>query len=113
MPSYKKGRLDLRLNRRGRAPSATHQQAKDALFISPPRNAKVPFEEEKKATRRMESKFDVDTKKPIIHIRFSSVHQEERSEVAKQLCGFDLDYTFGPCVGLTRLQRWGKNNQLQ
>lgn len=61
------------------------------------------------ATRRMESKFDVYTKKPIIHISFSSVHQDERSEVDKQLYGFDLDYTFGPCVGLTRLQRWGKN----
>ncbi|SAL95506.1 hypothetical protein [Absidia glauca] len=112
MPSYKKRRLDLRLNRRGRAPSAPHQQANSTLFISPPRNDKVPFDKEKKksctATRRMESKFDVYAKKSIIHIRFSSVHQDERSEVAKQLCGFDLDYAFGPCVGLTRLQRWDR-----
>ena len=28
------------------------------------------------------------------------------TEVEKLLRGFDLDPTYGPCVGITRLERW-------
>lgn len=35
------------------------------------------------------------------------VHQEGRTTVDKKLRAFDLDYKYGPCVGLSRLQRWG------
>ncbi|ORZ11482.1 DNA polymerase delta, subunit 4-domain-containing protein [Absidia repens] len=34
------------------------------------------------------------------------VHQENMKEIDKQLRAFDLDYSYGPCVGLTRLERW-------
>jgi hypothetical protein len=35
------------------------------------------------------------------------VHQEHLSETDKLLRAFDLNYAFGPCVGIKRIDRWG------
>lgn len=43
---------------------------------------------------------------PVV-IFYYVVHQEHLSEQDILLRQFDLDYKFGPCVGLTRLERWG------
>lgn len=68
MPSYKNRGLDLRLNRRGRAPSPAYQQAMGV----PPKDAKVLFEEKEtcKVTRWTASKFDVCAKKPSLTFVF-------------------------------------------
>jgi len=36
----------------------------------------------------------------------SPIHAEEESKVYKMLRVFDNTYDFGPCVGLTRMERW-------
>ncbi|KAI8139399.1 DNA polymerase delta, subunit 4-domain-containing protein [Fennellomyces sp. T-0311] len=40
------------------------------------------------------------------------VHQEHLSETDILLRKFDLDYKFGPCVGLTRIERWNRAQKL-
>lgn len=35
------------------------------------------------------------------------VHQEHLGETDKLLRAFDLDYKYGPCVGIKRIDRWG------
>ncbi|CAJ0840941.1 17710_t:CDS:2 [Entrophospora sp. SA101] len=35
-------------------------------------------------------------------------HYDDLSEEERILIAFDMDYTYGPCVGLTRLQRWNR-----
>lgn len=37
------------------------------------------------------------------------VHQEHLDDTDKLLRAFDLNYAFGPCVGIKRSDRWGKN----
>ncbi|KAI9300505.1 DNA polymerase delta, subunit 4-domain-containing protein [Cunninghamella echinulata] len=34
------------------------------------------------------------------------IHQENLGEVDKMLRNFDLDYKYGPCIGMSRLDRW-------
>ncbi|KAI8338698.1 DNA polymerase delta, subunit 4-domain-containing protein [Chlamydoabsidia padenii] len=44
--------------------------------------------------------------------RHIEVHQDNMNRVDKLLRAFDLDYKYGPCVGLSRLQRWERANAL-
>jgi len=39
-------------------------------------------------------------------------HYDDLSEEERILIAFDMDYTYGPCVGLTRLQRWNRASKL-
>nr|CAG8491087.1 12081_t:CDS:2 [Entrophospora candida] len=39
------------------------------------------------------------------------LHYDNLSEENKFLIAFDLNYKFGPCVGITRLQRWDRANK--
>ncbi|KAL1927426.1 hypothetical protein VTP01DRAFT_3663 [Rhizomucor pusillus] len=58
---------------------------------------------------------DVDKhrkKKRLTGPRPIRIHQEHLSEQDILLRQFDLDYKFGPCVGLTRLERWERAEQL-
>ncbi|KAM8841806.1 DNA polymerase delta subunit 4 isoform 2-T2 [Synchiropus picturatus] len=36
----------------------------------------------------------------------TEAHQEVREEELQKLRQFDLDWRFGPCTGISRLQRW-------
>lgn len=36
------------------------------------------------------------------------VHWASLNETDRLLRTFDLDYKFGPCVGIKRIERWGK-----
>ncbi|KAM8841805.1 DNA polymerase delta subunit 4 isoform 1-T1 [Synchiropus picturatus] len=36
----------------------------------------------------------------------AEAHQEVREEELQKLRQFDLDWRFGPCTGISRLQRW-------
>ncbi|CAO3653830.1 unnamed protein product [Mucor fragilis] len=36
----------------------------------------------------------------------SKIHQEHLDETDKLLRAFDLNYAYGPCVGIKRLDRW-------
>ncbi|KAM9792275.1 LOW QUALITY PROTEIN: DNA polymerase delta subunit 4 [Neosynchiropus ocellatus] len=36
----------------------------------------------------------------------AEAHQEVRDEELQKLRQFDLDWRFGPCTGISRLQRW-------
>ncbi|KAI8384674.1 DNA polymerase delta, subunit 4-domain-containing protein [Radiomyces spectabilis] len=51
-------------------------------------------------------------RKPKARPRPIAIHQEHLSEVDKLLRQFDLNYTYGPCVGLTRLERWERAQAL-
>ncbi|KAI8331855.1 DNA polymerase delta, subunit 4-domain-containing protein [Chlamydoabsidia padenii] len=77
--SYKQGQINLRLNRR-------------TCFS--------PIDDDKKSPV-----LDYKEKKPPKRIE---IHQEHRTEMEKQLYGFDLNYNFGPCIGLSRLERWDR-----
>nr|CAG8436032.1 8646_t:CDS:2 [Entrophospora candida] len=39
-------------------------------------------------------------------------HYDDLSEEERILIAFDMDYTYGPCIGLTRLQRWNRASKL-
>lgn len=41
-----------------------------------------------------------------------TVHAEDQNRVHHILRAFDLDPTFGPCLGMTRLERWKRANSL-
>jgi hypothetical protein len=36
------------------------------------------------------------------------IHWASLNETDRLLRTFDLDYKFGPCVGIKRIERWGK-----
>lgn len=40
------------------------------------------------------------------------IHQEHLSETDKLLRAFDLNYAFGPCVGIKRIDRWERARAL-
>ncbi|KAI8990874.1 DNA polymerase delta, subunit 4 [Mycotypha africana] len=40
------------------------------------------------------------------------IHQEHLTETNKLLRAFDLDYTYGPCIGISRLERWERAEKL-
>ncbi|KAI7904201.1 DNA polymerase delta, subunit 4-domain-containing protein [Cokeromyces recurvatus] len=40
------------------------------------------------------------------------IHQEHLTDIDKLLKAFDLNYIYGPCVGLTRLDRWERAQRL-
>ncbi|KAI8061000.1 DNA polymerase delta, subunit 4-domain-containing protein [Gongronella butleri] len=40
------------------------------------------------------------------------VHQETMDETDKKLRAFDLSYAYGPCVGLSRMERWERAQTL-
>ncbi|KAL7312886.1 hypothetical protein PS15m_008597 [Mucor circinelloides] len=42
----------------------------------------------------------------------SKIHQEHLDETDKLLRAFDLNYAFGPCVGIKRLDRWGNSRTI-
>ncbi|RIA96804.1 DNA polymerase delta, subunit 4-domain-containing protein [Glomus cerebriforme] len=39
-------------------------------------------------------------------------HDEDYTPIDKLLHAFDLNYQFGPCIGLTRLERWERAHRL-
>jgi len=39
-------------------------------------------------------------------------HDDDYTPIDKLLHAFDLNYEFGPCIGLTRLERWGRAHRL-
>ncbi|GBC00473.1 hypothetical protein RclHR1_03870013 [Rhizophagus clarus] len=39
-------------------------------------------------------------------------HDEYYTQIDKLLHAFDLNYKFGPCIGLTRLERWERAHRL-
>ncbi|KAI9273110.1 hypothetical protein BDA99DRAFT_500065 [Phascolomyces articulosus] len=45
-------------------------------------------------------------KQGLIHEIKAGIHQEDLSQTDILLRKFDLDYQYGPCVGLTREERW-------
>ncbi|GAN05593.1 hypothetical protein MAM1_0096c05064 [Mucor ambiguus] len=40
------------------------------------------------------------------------IHQEHLGETDKLLRAFDLNYAYGPCVGIKRLNRWDRAHNL-
>ncbi|KAI9483806.1 MAG: DNA polymerase delta, subunit 4-domain-containing protein [Benjaminiella poitrasii] len=40
------------------------------------------------------------------------IHQERLVEIDKLMKAFDLNYIYGPCVGINRLDRWERAQQL-
>ncbi|KAI8082941.1 DNA polymerase delta, subunit 4-domain-containing protein, partial [Halteromyces radiatus] len=40
------------------------------------------------------------------------IHQTHLSDMDKKLRAFDLNYQYGPCVGLSRLERWERAQAL-
>ncbi|KAI7853971.1 DNA polymerase delta, subunit 4-domain-containing protein [Circinella umbellata] len=52
------------------------------------------------------------SKRSMIYDIRAGIHQEHLSQVDILLRKFDLDYQFGPCVGLTRLERWNRAKKL-
>jgi DNA polymerase delta subunit 4 len=43
---------------------------------------------------------------------FLAFHDEDYKSIDKLLHAFDLNYRFGPCIGLTRLERWERAHKL-
>ncbi|KAJ8659342.1 hypothetical protein O0I10_005057 [Lichtheimia ornata] len=64
------------------------------------------------------SKMDLDKKPteaataPSSSPRVVGIHQEHLSQEEILLRKFDLDYKYGPCVGLTRMERWLRAEKL-
>ncbi|KAI8637113.1 DNA polymerase delta, subunit 4 [Parasitella parasitica] len=58
-----------------------------------------------KQHKQPETNAQVETKK-------LEIHQEHLNETDKLLRAFDLNYDFGPCVGMKRLDRWERAQKL-
>ncbi|KAK4515091.1 uncharacterized protein ATC70_002701 [Mucor velutinosus] len=43
----------------------------------------------------------------------SKIHQEHLNETDKLLRAFDLNYAYGPCVGIKRMDRWERAYNLE
>ncbi|CDH51335.1 predicted protein [Lichtheimia corymbifera JMRC:FSU:9682] len=52
------------------------------------------------------------TEAPSSSPRVVGIHQEHLSQEEILLRKFDLDYKYGPCVGLTRMERWLRAEKL-
>lgn len=50
--------------------------------------------------------------KTDIHDVGHPVHSKDETEYTKVLRKFDLSYEFGPCVGVSRLERWKRAEAL-
>mmetsp|Transcript_10715 Transcript_10715/g.66043 ORF Transcript_10715/g.66043 Transcript_10715/m.66043 type:complete len:104 (-) Transcript_10715:56-367(-) len=57
---------------------------------------------------RKRSKVDKDTGKDTRN----EASGEEEEEALERLRGFDLDPRFGPCMGMTRIDRWERAEKL-
>ncbi|KAI7884802.1 hypothetical protein K492DRAFT_234551 [Lichtheimia hyalospora FSU 10163] len=64
------------------------------------------------------SKINLDKKPSVVSsspspkTRVVGIHQEHLSNEEILLRKFDLDYKYGPCVGLTRMERWLRAEKL-
>ncbi|KAF7728399.1 hypothetical protein EC973_006207 [Apophysomyces ossiformis] len=45
---------------------------------------------------------------PQVKVKDIKIHQEHLTENEKILRSFDLDYKYGPCIGMTRQERWDR-----
>lgn len=48
----------------------------------------------------------------ILNFFFLAFHDENYTPIDKLLHAFDLNYKFGPCIGLTRLERWERAHRI-
>ncbi|CAO3588520.1 unnamed protein product [Absidia cylindrospora] len=95
--------IKTRLTRSSSRGGRQGKKVKHALLDNP---QKMNKKANKYSTIDMNKKDTSHLLKELVAPRPIEVHQENIKEMDKQLRAFDLDYTYGPCVGLTRLERW-------
>ncbi|ORX56880.1 hypothetical protein DM01DRAFT_1334440 [Hesseltinella vesiculosa] len=111
----KQSTLQTRIAKQQRKRESTrHDQEVRATFLLPDdkKESKRKDVDEQKRLARIHSTIDPDKRitddilETLTPKRPIEVHQETMAEVDKKLRAFDLNYSYGPCVGLTRLERW-------
>ncbi|KAI7896355.1 DNA polymerase delta, subunit 4-domain-containing protein [Mucor mucedo] len=68
-----------------------------------------------KTRRHIKQKNKKTVQDDIVQIGGSAkqgIHQEHLDETDKMLRAFDLNYAYGPCVGIKRIDRWERARQL-
>ncbi|CAO3635225.1 unnamed protein product [Cunninghamella echinulata] len=62
---------------------------------------------ENDSTTTKNSKMDADgILMTLSSPKLIEIHQDHLSSIDKMLRSFDLDYKYGPCIGMSRLDRW-------
>lgn len=60
---------------------------------------------------RKYSKYYTEVKKATGFDKVKPIHFEDKTKIDHILRLWDLDYKYGPCTGMTRLERWERANE--